>query len=88
MEAQRYIDDRDYPEISFTGMADCYVLDTRIRFTLWDWVRLDGLFQRRLVGTLTRPLAGLMEDQQRSWDMAATAKAPSDEAVRRELALH
>jgi hypothetical protein len=78
-EESRIIDYRDYPEINCTSMADCYTLDTRVRFVMWDWIKIDGVWQRRVSGTLTRPIAGLVEDTARAMDLMLTAKPPQEE---------
>lgn len=72
------VDYGGYPEIEAHAMGDCYVIGQRVRFVMWDWYRIDGVWQRKITGTLTRPLAGLVEDQARSWQAIASVKAPSN----------
>jgi hypothetical protein len=71
------IDDGNYPEIHCHSMSECYVIGPLVRFLMWDWFRLNGIWQRRIVGALTRPLIGLEEDQRRSWQEIANCRAPT-----------
>lgn len=80
------IDDGNYPEINCQSMSECYVIGPLVRFLMWDWFRVGGIWQRRVVGSLTRPLAGLEADQARSWQEIATCRAPAVTTI--DLNLH
>ena len=69
---EQLIDLGDYPCINAYGMAECYLVPGgRVRFVMYDWVRMDGLWRRTITGLLTRPLTGLQEDQAVSWQEIA-----------------
>lgn len=64
MDEAPLIDYGNYPEIDCTALADAYSIGGgNARFVFFDWYKVDGVFQRRIVGTLKRPLAGLLDDQ-------------------------
>jgi hypothetical protein len=53
------IDMSDYPEINSEGIADFYVIGTRVRFALFDWYKIDGVFRRKIVGIVTHSSASM-----------------------------
>ena len=69
------VDYGGYPEINATAMGDCYVVNGgRARFILFDWYKVAGIWQRRIVGVITRPIAGLREDQEKTWTVISQIK--------------
>lgn len=68
MEAAQLLDLGDYPEIHAAGIGECYLLpDGRMRSLMFDWLRMDGVWRRRIVGAVIRPVANLREDQSMMW---------------------
>lgn len=68
-----------YPEINACGCGDYYLLgDGRARFILYDWFRVAGIWQAKIVGTVTRPIATLKEEQRRFWEEAFKVKLPTE----------
>jgi hypothetical protein len=62
------IDQGNYPEINAAGLAEFYVIrDGRVRFVMYDWFRDGGIWQRRIVGLVTRPLITLEEEHRPLW---------------------
>lgn len=79
------IDLGGYPEINACGCGDYYLLgDGRVRFILYDWFRIAGIWQAKIVGTVTRPIGTLKEEQRRFWAEAFEAKLPTEHC----LAIH
>jgi hypothetical protein len=77
MQEQPLIDMGNYPRIEASEMAACYVLPGgRVRFVMCDWFKVEGVFRRVVTGLLTRPLAGLQEDQTLSWQQISAPRAP------------
>lgn len=42
-----------YPEINCEGVCDFYRIGDRVRFILFDWCRVEGIFQRKIAGTVS-----------------------------------
>lgn len=63
LDERELIDLGDYPIINAAGIADFYFLnDGRVRFLLYDWFRLNGLYRRQVVGIVTRSISNLREE--------------------------
>jgi hypothetical protein len=53
------LDMSDYPEINSDGIADFYVIGSRVRFALFDWYKIDGILRRKVVGLVTHSAVGM-----------------------------
>jgi hypothetical protein len=59
------LDFGDYPRIEAASIGDLYLMqDGRSRWVLQDWFRSQGVWQRRIVGVVTIPIASLREQRQ------------------------
>jgi hypothetical protein len=71
------IDTGDYPRIEAYEMGEGFLLPGgRARFLMADWTKIDGVWRRIVTGMLTRPLAGLQEDQALFWQEISRHPAP------------
>jgi hypothetical protein len=75
----RLIDLDNYPRIEATGTADCYMLaGGRVRFVMFDWFKIEGLWQRVVTGMVTRGIVGMREEQYRFWQETSLTSGPAD----------
>lgn len=70
------VDLGNYPEINAADVGDFHIIGDRGRFIMYDWYKVNGLWQARIVGTVTRPLASLREEAIKYWREAMHSKAP------------
>ena len=55
-----------YPEIHASGYGEAHVIgDGRVRLVLFDWYRIDGVWRKRVTGTVTRPVSTIPDDMRR-----------------------
>lgn len=71
----------DYPDIFSVGIAEVHNLGGNLQGILFRWQKLDGVWRRRIVGTVTRPAAGLDSDHA-TWRQAMTIPPPIAEKPR------
>lgn len=78
-----------YPEIHAAGYGEAHVIgDGRVRLVLFDWYRIDGVWRKRVVGTVTRPVSTIPEDMHRyCQDIFGQDSAPRAGGRRAEIRL-
>lgn len=80
--ADSLLDFGNYPEVDSAGIGDFHILGDRLRFVLFDWYRIDGVWQRRVVGMAKMPLSALPAASVNHWRAAFAAPAePQDRLV-------
>lgn len=62
-EGEKLYDFGNYPEIHSHDLADVQFIGTKIRFVMFDWFKSDGVWQRRVVGTIDRALSTVPTEQ-------------------------
>ena len=63
-EDAELFDMQDYPNVHAAGIADLYCLnDGRGRLVFFDWFKVDGLWIKKVVGTVTRPCKSMVQEQ-------------------------
>lgn len=77
-EGDKLYDFGGYPEISAQGVADVHFLHSDCRIILFDWYKCEGIWQRRVVATIKRPICTLTAEQRHQWREAAQSRPPPE----------
>ena len=63
-EDAELFDMQDNPNVHSACIADLYCLnDGRGRLVFFDWFKVDGLWIKKVVGTVTRPCKSMVQEQ-------------------------
>lgn len=73
-----------YPEISAASVADVHFLTANARFIFFDWYKEEGVWQRRVVGTVKVPISSLRPEQLQHYGYASHRRPgiATEESVR------
>jgi hypothetical protein len=63
MENNQLLDFGNYPEIHADGLGDVLFHQDKAHFILFGWKRIDGVWRRIVVGTITRPISSVTLEQ-------------------------
>lgn len=67
-----------YPEIDSAGIGDFHILGERLRFVLFDWYKIDGLWQRRIVGMAKMPVSSIPATSVQHWQCVFGSPRPTE----------
>lgn len=70
-----------YPEINCYGCGDWHIIGDRARFFCFDWFKVGNVWQPRVVGTVTRSMTTLREEQRAFWQQAKRTTGPVEAFV-------
>lgn len=68
-----------YPEIHAHDLAEVQFIGSKVRFVMFDWFKSDGIWQKRIVGTIDRSLSTVPTEQATYFQrLAKDNVAPAD----------
>lgn len=67
VQDNKLLDFGNYPEIDAAGIGDFHLIGDRLRFVLFDWYKIDNVWQRKIVGMAKMPLISIPAASVRHW---------------------